>query len=285
MNFYLDYNNIPYFKNKKVIKIDVLSKSFGMQCYKIITEKNKSYVVKKLIDKKKYKALKYEGMSLKYMNKKIKNLFPKVFFSNEEVLIMDYIENNQKKGKDFEKILALEISKIHKLTNDKYGFDYDTPIGGMRQPSKYNNNWVDFYRENRLGMVFNEINKTNPMPKEINQKIEKIIRDLELHIPNNPTPSLVHGDLWEGNILFKNGELKGLIDPGIHFAHNEMEIAYLTWFKYISNRFLRIYSEIAKLDKDFFKYETIYQLYYCLLNIHLWSRKYIKNAKELLRNY
>ena len=103
--------------------------------------------------------------------------------------------------------------------------------------------------------------------------------------PKNPTPSLIHGDLWEGNILFNNGKLKGLIDPGIHFAHNEMELAYLSWFKYVGNNFFDSYNEKIKIDKNYKEYEAVYQLYYCLLNVFLWSREYINNARDLVLKY
>ena len=93
----------------------------------------------------------------------------------------------------------------------------------------------------------------------------------------------MHGDLWEGNILFNKGELVGLIDPGVHFAHNEMELAYLTWFKYIDSEFFNHYNKYIQVDNNYFEYEPIYQLYFCLLNVHLWSRKYIKNTRNLLK--
>ena len=133
-------------------------------------------------------------------------------------------------------------------------------------------------------MIFEKINKEDPMPNEINDKIEKIIKDLNNRIPNKTKVSLLHGDLWEGNILFHDGKLVGLIDPGIYFGHNELEIAYLTWFKLINNTFLDYYSNYIKIDKYFFEYEPIYQLYYSLLNVYLWNRNmYIKDVSSLLK--
>ena len=45
--------------------------------------------------------------------------------------------------------------------------------------------------------------------------------------------------MWEGNILFKNKKFAGFIDPGTFYGHNELEIAYLTWFNpdFIKNNF------------------------------------------------
>ena len=120
------------------------------------------------------------------------------------------------------------------------------------------------------------------MPDFINKKIESLLKYINDFIPSRPKISLLHGDLWSGNILFNDGDLVGLIDPGIYFGHNELEISYLTWFKYIDKKFLNYYSNFIEIDKYYYKYEPVYQLYFSLLNIHLWSREYIKDAEMLL---
>ena len=176
-------------------------------------------------------------------------------------------------------------TKIHQLKNDKYGFEFDTPIGGIRQPCNFTTSWADFYANKRLNMIFELINLTNPMPREINKGIENILKKINNLIPNNPQPSLIHGDLWDGNILFHDGKVVGFIDPGIHYAHNEMELAYLNWFKSISNVFFDYYSDFIKIDKGFFNYKEVYQLYYSLLNVHLWSREYIADVARLIKKF
>ena len=276
-------NNISIFKDKKIYKRFKFSESFGMKCERILFQDKSSYVIKYFLKKKyQFNPIVSEAKSLQYMYTKFDNLFPKLHFFNEQILVIDYIDNNGVKDQNFERNLALDISKIHKIKNKKFGFDFDTPIGGLKQPSDFSDNWVNFYKNNRLAMVFELINMENPMPKKINSEIEKIINNLENMIPNNPTPSLIHGDLWEGNILYNNGKLAGLIDPGINFAHNEMELAYLTWFKYVSYKFIDYYSDIIKVKSNYKEYEPIYQLYYCLLNVHLWSREYINHTMKLI---
>ena len=171
------------------------------------------------------------------------------------------------------------------MKNNKFGFKFDSPIGGLRQPCKFQKSWIDFFEANRLGMIYNKINKTNPMPKKINQGIEKILKNLKNFIPHNPEASLIHGDLWEGNILFDKGKLVGLIDPGIYYAPKEIELAYLKWFKFISNKFYKYYSEVINFDKDFFNYSEVYELYYSLLNVHLWDRRYINDVAKLISKF
>ena len=64
-----------------------------------------------------------------------------------------------------------------------------------------------------------------------------------------------------------------------------MEIAYLKWFKYISNKFYNYYSEITNFDKNFFNYSEVYELYFSLLNVYLWNKKYIRNVAKLVSKF
>ena len=278
--------NIPLLEDKKISNITILSNSFGASCEKIKFEDN-SYIVLKTLkaNQVNYDSIYYEGKSLKFMYNIFPKLFPKVLYLNNKTLVIEYINHNNIKNNNSEKDFAIKLTEIHQLKHSKFGFFFDTPIGGLRQPSNFQKSWVDFYGNNRLGMIFKKINTTNPMPKKINKGIEKILKNLNNLIPDNPKPSLIHGDLWKENILFNDGRLVGLIDPGIHYAHNEMEIAYLKWFKYINNNFYNYYSEIINIDKEFFNYSEIYELYYALLNVHLWSREYIQNAADLVSKY
>ena len=112
-----------------------------------------------------------------------------------------------------------------------------------------------------------------------------MLKNLKNFIPQNPKASLLHGDMWEGNILFNEKKFVAFIDPGTFYGHNELEIAYLTWFNpdFIKNGFLEKYNEIIKIDKDYKYYEPVYQLYYSLLNVYLWDRRYIKDVNRLLK--
>ena len=96
---------------------------------------------------------------------------------------------------------------------------------------------------------------------------------------------MLHGDLWEGNILFKKNKFKGFIDPGSFFGHNEMEIAYLRWFNpvFVDSKFLDKYNDKIQLHKNYLLYEPIYQLYYALSNVALWDKLYINETKRLLK--
>ena len=271
--------------NKKIIDSKLLSDSFGIFCFKITTQDNISFVVKFYKNANNgFNAIKSETKNLNFFDKNNIEYFPKVEFENSDYLIISFINNDNQQPDEICKDLLNAIISIHSNNFNKFGFEFDTQIGGLRQKNSWNSNWVDFYKEERLGYIFNLINKTDPMDNFLNKKIEKLLNNLHNFIPEKPNSSLLHGDLWEGNILFNKKKFVGFIDPGTFFGHNELEIAYLTWFNpnFIKNGFLDRYSEIIKIDKNYKNYEPIYQLYYSMLNVYLWDRIYVNDVKELL---
>ena len=78
----------------------------------------------------------------------------------------------------------------------------------------------------------------------MDRKIYYLIKNIKNFIPDNPTAQLLHGDLWEGNIIFNNKNFVGFIDPGSFYGHNEMEVAYLRWFNpdFVDSNFLQKYN-------------------------------------------
>ena len=284
----MDTNLITTIENiltkKKIISTKLLSSAFNINCLKIVTANNEKFVVKYYKKKNNnFNAIQAETKNLLFFNKEKLNLFPKVVGHDENFLIINYLENNKKKPNKIDSQFINILTQLHSKSSEKFGFYFDTQIGGMRQPNAFDQNWAVFFAEKRLNVIFETICKKNPMPKNINQNLEKLIRGLNEKIPSNPKPILLHGDLWEGNILFNNGKFMGLIDPGSFYGHNEMEIAYLRWFNLIDEDFIKKYSQFISIDKMYFSYEPIYQLYYSLLNVHLWDKKYIKDVENLLK--
>lgn len=269
---------------EKIINYDLLQVSFNIACIKFEIANNKKYISKFFIEKKNiFNAIKSETDNLIYLNSKF-NFFPKVIKSNDNFLIMEYFENDKDKPNLTNLDFLESIIKIHSVSNKLFGFNFNTQVGAIKQINNYENNWVDFYSNYRLNDMLEIANKKDNLGKVINDKILLVLNNMKNLIPSNPTPLLLHGDLWEGNILFKKNKFIGFIDPGSFFGHNEMEVAYLRWFNpsFVDTNFLDKYNNQILLDKNYLSYEPIYQLYYALCNVALWDSSYIKEVKKLL---
>ena len=282
-NIVLEIQNL--LDNKKIIDSKILSNSFGINCVKIITEDKKKYIVKYyFIKNNHFNAIRTERDNILFFNNESSNYFPIVVNSNQKYLIMSFIDNDNLQPDMTHDDLLNAIISIHSRKSNFYGFNFDTQIGGLKQINSKTQNWVEFYRDKRLNYIFELINKNEPMDKDINDKIELLLKNIVNFIPDKPVSSLLHGDLWEGNILFKNQRFVGFIDPGSFYGHNELEVSYLRWFnpRFIDKNFLNKYNDHISIDKYYLKYEPIYQLYYSLLNVYLWDNSYVEDVRKLL---
>ena len=268
----------------KIIKFELLQISFGIACIKIeLADSNKFIVKYDVKPKRSFNAIESESRNLQYLNK-IFNFFPKLINFNKNCLVIEFFENDGNKPTNTNVDFLESIIKIHNITNNLYGFEFNTQIGALEQSNVFENSWTNFYSNKRLGPIFDLANKRENMGNFINNKINYILKKIKNFIPENPTPQLLHGDLWEGNIIFNNKKFIGFIDPGSFYGHNEMEVAYLRWFnpQFIDSNFLKKYSRYINVDKYYLDYEPIYQLSYALCNVALWDKSYIQEVEKLL---
>ncbi len=270
---------------KKIIKYDLLSNSFNINCVKLYLSNNRKIIAKYYAKENKYfNAIISETKNLNYLKEKKLKYFPKIILSNAKYLITEYKDNNNKIPNVTNQDLLKAIVKIHSFSTKYYGFKFDTQIGGVQHKNNYEKNWANFYVNTRLNYFFELANKTNLLNEVLNIKIERVMKQINNLIPNTPKPMLMHGDLWEGNILFKDYQFVSFIDPGSFYGHNEMELAYLRWFNpiFIDQDFLSKYNEYIQIEKNYLSYEPIYQLYYALCNVVLWDKSYTAEVHNLL---
>ena len=281
-------NHIKQIENllnkEKILKYKLLQVSFDIACVKLKLSNNKKYIAKFFKNKKNiFNAIKSESENLLYLNKKFK-FFPKLINFNKDYLIIQYFDNDNEKPNTTNLDFLESIIQIHSISNNFYGFNFNTQIAGLEQNNKFENSWTTFYSNKRLNPLFELANKKQNMGNLINIKINYLLKNIKDFIPDDPPALLLHGDMWEGNILFKKNKFVGFIGPGSFFGHNEMEVAYLRWFSpvFVDSKFLNKYNDYIPLNKDYLKYEPIYQLYYALSNVALWDKYYINEVDKVL---
>jgi fructosamine-3-kinase len=118
--------------------------------------------------------------------------------------------------------------------------------------------------------------------KSLNQLIS-LLPQLLPH--ENPSPSLLHGDLWGGNVMILADGRPALIDPAVYYGHREVEIAFTQLFGGFSQRFYDSYNAVYLLDKGYGERRLLYQLYPLMVHMNLFGGGYIAQVDEIIKRY
>ena len=95
-------------------------------------------------------------------------------------------------------------------------------------------------------------------------------------LPDHPSASLVHGDLWGG---------PAIIDPAVHFGHREVDLAMSELFGGFSSRFNAAYREESPLDSGYESRRNLYNLYHLLNHLNHFGGSYAGSVDRVLRQY
>ncbi len=211
---------------------------------------------------------------------------PKVYAVAEGYLLTEYITTVSMRTEEKEKNAAALLTTLHSVSNDArmYGYWYDTTIGPFEQKNEQTQyNWALFYGQMRLIPMMRRCLERDAIERSDATRIEALCESLHLRLDlAKITPSLIHGDLWSGNILFER-EGAVLIDPAIFFADREMELAFILMFDTFGKTFFEHYGRIHPLSVDFYDTKVpLYQLYYYLVHAAIYGRSYLPGVRRCL---
>lgn len=196
-------------------------------------------------------------------------------------LILEYLSPGERDEAEFGRCLA----QLHDVRGEACGLERDNFIGRLRQINTpaTSTDWGTFFFEKRL-FAQALLGQKNGWCKEnffsqLEKKRELIVDSLnEFGEP----PSLLHGDLWSGNVFWSaNGP--ALIDPAVYYGHREADIAFLELFGSPGSSFYQRYEQHLPLAKGFSRRKEILNLYHLMTHSNLFGGSYIHSAQNVLR--
>ncbi len=234
------------------------------------------------------KLFENEANNLKKLAEVKKIKIPKVLDfgvseDNFQFLILEWIEKTEASDLSW-KNLALDLAKIHRQTNSNFGWQEDNYLGILLQPNSVRSTWQEFYSENRLLPLAKLLRDQEILSnKEISQ-LENICKKLETIFPEE-APTLLHGDLWNGNILPTENNQIAFIDPASYYGHREMDLAMTKLFSGFDQTFYDTYLEDFPLEKKWEDRLPIAQLYPLMFHALVFKGYYINEVQNILKNF
>ncbi len=175
--------------------------------------------------------------------------------------------------------LGRALASLHRCTAPRFGGQRDNYIGSTLQPNAWDDDWITFWREHRLGFQL-EIARRNGAPDSLIKASHAVINRLpDLFADYRPVPSLLHGDLWSGNAAYIN-HAPCLFDPAVYYGDREADIAMTELFGGFSPTFYAAYREAWPLDPGYERRRTLYNLYHLLNHYNLFGGSYGKQAEQ-----
>src|SRR5690625_2979704 len=168
--------------------------------------------------------LSIEAAMLRYLAENTWVPVPAVLGFSEELLLLEYVENDGRLGRSAEEHAAELLAELHSVSPSagQFGSEFDTLIGPFAQSNGWSPFWPEFFRERRLLPMLEMCRERGRLEASAARSVEAIAADLEELLDHDHMPRLVHGDVWSGNVLVRDGRVAALLDPAICFADPEV---------------------------------------------------------------
>ena len=196
---------------------------------------------------------------------------PEVLGCDAGVLLLEWLEETPATAKGWQ-AAGKALARLHATTGktpgwpEAYAFAH-VPIDNRPAPT-----WPAFWAQRRL------LPMLAPLPAPLARRIETLAHHLPERLPASPHLALLHGDLWQGNLLFTH-EHAWFIDPACYHGDSEVDLAMLALFGPIPPGFRKSYGperpgETAR--------RPIYQLWPALVHVALFGATYHGLVASLL---
>jgi len=212
---------------------------------------------------------------------------PHVHYADPDLLAMDFIETDGSGiTSSAERHAGELIAKLHACPRACFGYERDMLIGPLAQPNPQSQRWVPFFREQRLLFMAEQAHREDRLPSPMLHRIERLASRIGDYLMEPAFPSLLHGDLWTGNVLVRGGRIAGFVDPAIYCGHPEIELAFSTLFDTFGEAFFAVYESLVPLEPGFHEVRSdLYNLYPLLVHVRLFGSSYLGGIDRTLARH
>ena len=197
-------------------------------------------------------------------------------------LLLEWIEEGSRGRADWGR-LGRELAALHRrgAAGTEWGWHADNVIGSLPQPNGPAGSWPHFWSRRRVLPLARELLAADALSPDHFQAMEEAARRLDDLIGSAAEadgPSLLHGDLWSGNVIFDRRGAPVLVDPAAYVGHREVDLAMTRLFGGFPPAFYRAYDEAWPPLPGRDSRLPAYQLYPLLVHARLFGGGYVSAA-------
>lgn len=204
---------------------------------------------------------------------------------DSSLLVLEVVERGTT-GQNYWTDMGERLAAMHSLSQEAFGLDHDNYIGRLTQSNSSEKDWLTFYTEQRLRYQLDMAISKGLVPPGFVQRFNRFLDRLNTILPYSE-PSILHGDLWNGNVMpGANGETY-FFDPAVYCGAREMDLAMTCLFGGFDPRFYKAYHSVYPLPDSFEDLMDVYNLYPLMVHVNLFGpgSEYLDSADRIIRRY
>jgi len=198
---------------------------------------------------------------------------PAITAELEQLLLLEHVPNDGAFSPAAWTDVGAALKRLHANERSSYGWPADHAIGTVALDNRETDDWPSFWGGQRL------LATAVILDRPVRERVENLAARLSGLLPPRPAPALLHGDLWSGNILVREGKLAALIDPACYGGDAEVDLAMLDLFDSPPTAFWDAY---GPLEPGWEARRPLYQLFPALVHLRLFGATYAGMVERLL---
>jgi fructosamine-3-kinase len=210
--------------------------------------------------------------------------FAVVADAHSQVILMSFISEGPRHPHYWEEF-GRSFAALHMHCGDAFGFKEDNYIGSTRQVNTPSADWPEFFGTYRLGYQIGLAAKQGLANPSLVRSTEKLISKLDRLLPGDPKPSILHGDLWGGNVMTGEDGKAVVIDPAAYWGHFEADLSMTELFGSFPSKFYAAYHEVTPISPEYVDRKEIYNLYHVLNHLNMFGSSYASQATAIVNRF
>ena len=199
-------------------------------------------------------------------------------------LVLDWIEEGRPDAAFWE-AFGRGLAALHRHTVEGYGFEVDNFIGRLPQSNARYEAWPAFFRAERLDPQVKRAREAGRWRRIWDAGLDGLYARLGDLLPEKPSASILHGDLWSGNFLATTAGPAALIDPAAYFGHRETDLALTELFGGFDRAFYAAYREAWPLEPGYEERRKVYNLYHLINHLNHFGGGYAGSVASVVRRF
>ena len=197
---------------------------------------------------------------------------------NQAFLALEYLPL---KGQGDAALAGELLAQQHRINGPTFGWHRDNTLGATPQPNRQGTDWAVFWREQRLGHQL-DLARDNGHGGSLQTRGRLLMERLPALLAHQPSPSLLHGDLWSGNLSYLTDGQPVIYDPAVYWGDRECDLAMTELFGGFPARFYDAYRNAWPLQPGYGTRRTLYNLYHILNHLNLFGGGYGQQALSMI---